>query len=99
MVAFTIDLRDGFENDLVIVSIDGDQVYRKTDVRTRYQISLADQIALDLPPGSRRIGISLPERDIDTTIDCDPQSTPYLGVSFERGKIVLTPATEAFGYL
>lgn len=99
MVALTIDLQEGFDDDEVVIVIDGCEVFRKMAVCTRYQISLADQVALDVRPGQKKVQVSLPQRNVRGEIELDPLMTPYLGVSFDQGRLLLKPTPEAFGYL
>ena len=96
---FVIDLQEGFEGDAVVVCLDGQEVFRKADVRTRYQISRAERIEFEAAPGSHAVEVSLPDKGIKQETVIDVELTPFLGVSLERGALVFKPSSEAFRYL
>ncbi len=99
MVALTVDLQEGFYGDQVVIAVDEREVFHKMDVRTRYQISLAEQVALEVQPGRHTVRVSLPGRQAAAEVEIDAEATPYLAVSFDQGRLLLDPAAEAFGYL
>lgn len=99
MISLAIDLQEGFDGTLVAVSLDGREVFRKEEVRTRYQVGLADRFELDVAPGDHRLRVSLPGRDLEAEVTFDAGETPYLGVSVERRAILIRPAAEPYRYL
>ena len=99
MVDLIIDFQEGFNNDQVAIRIDGDTVFRKKDVRTRNQIGFAEKVNLDVSAGRHVVGVSMPAHSAYGELEIDTDATPNLGVSFQNGTLVLTPAAEAFGYL
>lgn len=98
-MSLVIDLQEGFEGDKVVVSLDSREVFRKAEVRTRYQISRAESITLEATPGRHAVEVSLPDKDIAEAITIDVRATPFLGVSLERGALVLKPSSDPFRYL
>jgi len=98
-VDFVIDLQEGFEGDAVVICLDGQEVFRKADVRTRYQISRAEGIEIEAPPGRHAVEVSLPDKGIKQEIAVDLEATPFLGVSLERGALVFKPSNAAFRYV
>ncbi len=98
-MSLVIDLQEGFEGDAVVVCLDGREVFRKAEVRTRYQISRAESIKLEAVPGRTAVAVSLPDKGIKDEITIDVQATPFLGVSLEAGVLVFKPSSEFFRYL
>lgn len=96
---FVIDLQEGFDGDAVVVCLDGQEVFRKADVRTRYQISRAEGIEIEAAPGRHTVEVSLPDKGIKQETVIDLEVTPFLGVSLERGGLVFKPSSSAFRYI
>lgn len=99
MTTLAIDLRDGFFRDHVVVELDGREVFRREDLRTRTQVGLADSVKVETEPGERSVRVWLPDRNISAETTVDVERTPYLGVSLESGALVLRPAAQPYRYL
>ena len=99
LISLVIDLQEGFDGTPVAVTLDGREVFRKDDVRTRYQVGLADHIELDVAPGDHSVRVTLPDKDIEAERSFDATVTPYLGVSVEQTAIAIKPAAEPYRYL
>ncbi len=98
-MSLVIHLQEGFEGDLVVIRLDGQEVFRKAEVRTRYQISRAESIDIEAPPGRHAVEVSLPDKGIKQEIAVDLEATPFLGVSLERGALLFKPSNAAFRYV
>lgn len=98
MATMTIDLREGFDGDRVVIAVDGRTVFDKAGVRTRYQISLAERVTVQVGAGPHAVRVSLPDQGASDELDVDPAGTPYLGVTIEQGRPVLKPAAAEFRY-
>lgn len=100
MVLLHIALQEGFSNDSVGIQIDGQEVFQKTDIKTRNQIGFADSFDLNLPEGSVTVSISVPTRQASETITLRLKDPIYLGISLTReGKVIYRVSREPFGYL
>ena len=98
MIALTLDLQEGFEGDLVVIAVDGRELYRKSGIRTRLQIGLAERVRLDVEPGRHLLRVSLPGRNAQGERHFDAESEPVLAASLINGRIDIGPP-KAPGYL
>jgi hypothetical protein len=95
-----IALQEGFNDDDVIVRINGQEAYRRSGVTTRYQISYADSVEVDIEAGPAEIEVEVPSRATSVSQRLDAQHEVYLAVSLDRqGDITFgAPQTEPFRY-
>lgn len=98
MANLTIDLREGFDGDRVVIAVDGHTVFDKAGVRTRYQISLAERMTVDIGAGRHSVRVSLPDRHASDELEIDPAVTPFVGVTIEQGRPVLKATAAEFHY-
>lgn len=96
-----IDLRDGFKNDTVVITVDGREAYRKGGVSTRFQIGLAEQVKLDVADRLVvAVRIDVPSKSVSTQVEVNGVSPRYVGVSLTaEGAIECRQQDEPFGYL
>ena len=87
MPLLQIALEDGFDNDTVSIRIDGDEVFRKTAVTTRTQISLADSFEAEVGEGPVQLEVEVPSRGVRETITVDPRDRPFVAISLREGRI------------
>ena len=100
MARIHIALQEGFDGDEVVVRINGEDVYRRSGVTTRPQISLADSFARDVADGPATIEVRLPVRGASGSIAVDGVRPCHVGVSrTPAGRVVLRAQDEPFGYL
>jgi hypothetical protein len=97
----TVDLRDGFYRDEVILSVPGGAVLaRESGVTTRTQIGFARSIELPLPAAATRIRLEIPARGMQRDIDLPPARPLWIGISLrDDGEIEARIQQEPFGYL
>jgi hypothetical protein len=98
VIPLTLDLQEGFEGDQVVIAIDGHEQFRKSGIRTRLQIGLAERVRLDVEPGQHILNVSLPGRNTQGERRFDAASEPILAVSYVEGRIDIGPP-RAPGYL
>ena len=98
MSAVVIDLQDGFDGETVILQVDGNEVFRDTDVRTRYQIGLAHTVNLDLAPGPHLLSVALPNRALTATAEFDPGQTGNIGISRLDNRLDINLSDQPFLY-
>jgi hypothetical protein len=93
-----IALQEGFGGVPVSISVDGHEVYRKDDVRTRTQIGLADSVETTHDAGSATIEIRA--REAAATINPTLTGDLYLAVSLSpEGHIVHRSSAQPFRYM
>lgn len=94
-----VALQDGFENDNVIVEVNGKELYSKKDVQTDYRISFTDSFEVDETKKNCSVTIKLPEKGISGTMNINTDETPYLGISVLKGRLQFKKSDHPFGYL
>jgi hypothetical protein len=101
MDKITVDLRDGFHRDEVILSVPGRMVLaRESGVTTRTQLGLAKSIELRLPSAAVRIRLDVPTRRTQRDINIPPSRPLWIGISLrDDGEIEVRMQQEPFGYL
>ena len=92
MAELHVYLENGFDHDLVTISVDNEE-HTKSDVSTRYQVGLAalvelSGIELDAA-GTAIVRIALPERGVSAEKTVDPAATPYVRVDVTDGQLVV----------
>ena len=99
MPTLKIDLQEGFTGELVVLRINGQEVFRASP-KTRMQIGLADSRTFDLPPQEHLIELELPETDSTKILKVNLLQDRHIGVSLDQNKsISLKESLEPFGYL
>jgi hypothetical protein len=76
-----VGLHDGFAGDEVVVLVNGQEAYHKQDVQTRYQISRADELVVNVPGESATVNVTLPRRGISKDFQLDTNEPVWPGVS------------------
>lgn len=94
-----ISLEDGFEQDSVIVRVDGRQIYEQHGVTTRTQISLADRIETDVDGPRATVEVAVPTRDLAGSRSIEPGKDQAVGVSIRDGAIRFQVWDEPYGHL
>ena len=90
MAELHVYLENGFDHDLVTISVD-DEEHTKSEVSTRYQVGLAalvelSDVALN-DEGTALVRIALPERGLAAESTVDPAATPYVRVNVTDGQL------------
>ena len=91
-----VGLHDGFAGDEVIVVVNGQEVYHNDDVKTRTQISRADELVVTVEEKSTTVNVTLPRRGISKDFQLDSSEPVWLGVSVTsddrlEGRVTQTP--------
>jgi hypothetical protein len=79
MEKVTVGLRDGFNNDEVVISVNGKVVTRATGITTNPVVSFAKNIVVELPQYPSEIQIQIPSRDRSASATVG-SGTAYLAV-------------------
>lgn len=99
MVLLKIDLQDGFTDDLVIITVDGVEVYRREHVKTKLTLGYADSFTLDIPPGDAIVEVRLPSREIAQRIPIRLEESLSLGIFLDDGLVSHRLSRERFRYM
>jgi hypothetical protein len=94
----TIALQDGFENDSVVVRVDGEVVIQETGVRTDQRIGLAYAIDVPLPDRAVVIDVQVPTRSLRARHELSPATATSVGISLLDNQIVFRSSPTPFGY-
>ena len=101
MHALHIALQEGFAHDAVVVSIDGEPVYRAENISTRRPPGLAAFFYVTIVKGSHAVEVRTRKRGLPRylqTLDIDAET--WLGVSMRRdGQLDVHVATKPFNYM
>jgi len=76
MPTLQIDLEQGFDGDTVVVSADGEEVWRAEGVTTNLSSNVAAIAQVDVPEGAE-VEVAVPTRDLATS---ERIEKPYLVV-------------------
>ncbi len=95
-VTLGIDFHDGFENDTVVVIINGQEVFRQEYVNTSLQ-AYAATFKTEIKKGTTLIKIVIPTRNLDCARKDDMTHDTQLIVSIIGNEIECMRAPEAYG--
>ncbi len=98
MKALRIALQDGFEGDQVVVKVNGKEVFKQENVKTKRQIGKAASFEVEVEEGTANVEVSLPLKNLSETIAFKVSGEAYLGVSIAEGKIGHKVSSEPFRY-
>lgn len=108
MRSLIIALRDGFEDDTVVVRVSGHEVFNKSNVTTSLLKGYAGSLEVPLSTDEVSVEVNLPLRNISTRISSEDFSrfieqkdppTIYLGLSRRHGNIECAISDEPFRQL
>ena len=97
MATLNIALEEGFDNDRVIVSVNGKR-FERSGVSTKLQIGLAEQFETNVSDGTVTIDVDLPERPLHGSYKVDANGTVFVGISAEGQTIHFRHSSQTFGY-
>jgi hypothetical protein len=93
-----VDLQEGFANDLVIVRVNGTEVFRRAGVTTRLLLGYAEYFQVQVQQGSLDVEIVVPSRNLSRSASVRVSQESYLGVSIQDGEIEFSERDEPFSY-
>ena len=98
MATIRIALQDGFEDETVVISVNGKEVFNQKNVKTKRQIGKAASFDVEVEAGSSTVEISLPSKSLSESITLKVSGKAYLGVSVVNNRIVHRISSEPFHY-
>jgi len=91
--------QEGFEDDIVVVRIDGKEIYRKEHVTTRYQINYADSFELNVEEESVNVEILIPAKELSKKFSVKIANAVYVKVLVRKGEIKYYVSDKPLRYL
>ncbi len=98
MPTLGIDLQSGFEDDEVVISVNGEQRLHREGVNTRRVLGLAGSMRIELDAGAVAIDVNMPRRAVEKHLELDLQADTYVGLSLENDDVRVIVRDERFGY-
>ena len=87
MAVLNLYLTQGFQNDRVVVSVDGNKVFDGDGVTTEKLLGLAKQLKpVTIDGDTAHLEIALPEKGLSATIDADLSKGTHVPVAIENGQ-------------
>jgi hypothetical protein len=99
MPTLYIALEEGFENDVVVATVDGVERYRREGLLTKLQLGLADQFQTDVQYGQSTISVSVPLRNVSGATTLDVAGDLHVGISLAGNAIRFRTSSNTFGYV
>jgi len=88
MPSLNLYLTDGFDNDQVVVRVDGRKVFEADGVTTRKLLGLAKQLdPVPVAGNTARLDIELPKKGLSATISADLTQGSHVPVAIENGRL------------
>jgi hypothetical protein len=95
-----IALQDGFDQDTVVVRVNGQEVFNTPGVTTRLQLGVARAFVVDAPEGLIDLQIVLPLKNVSESLRLQVSHPLHVGFSVSRdGRLTHRLSSEPFGYL
>jgi hypothetical protein len=93
-----IDLQGGFDDDVVVVTVNGRELLRRQSVITKRVLGLAARTSFDLDDGRLEIEVSVPGRGLSTRLEAELSGELHLGVSLAADGVRIIVRHTPFGY-
>ncbi len=98
-VTLSVALQDGFEGDLVVVRVDGDEVFRESGVSSDLRIGLATSFEVTLNHFPAIVTVELPDRGLVGETRVEDEGTLHVGASVLDGEVRFRVSAQPFGYV
>lgn len=95
----SIALQDGFEEDLVVVRVNGDEVLRRPAVTTDIRIGLAYSFDVRAERLPADLVVEVPTRGVSGRTTVEASGPLYVGASVVGGAVQFRVSQNPFGYL
>lgn len=98
MISISIDLQDGFSDDIVVVQVNGQEIFNKKGVNTDYSLGRADSVETLVPEDSVEVAVAVPSKSLSDTVVIKAAAEIYLGVSIIDDRIVFRISDKMYRY-
>lgn len=95
----SVAFREGFEDDVVLVRVDGAEVFRQEAVTTDTRIGLAASFEVPVGEESMALEVEIPSQGLASRTTAEADGPLYLGISLVDGAIRFRVSEQPFGYL
>ena len=93
-------LQDGFNNDSVLITVNGKQRYHKSGITSNRVISLADSVDIPMESDTAVISVEVSSKQLIGTLTVQVTDTPYVAVNIQNGnRVEMILSKESFRYL
>lgn len=100
MTLLTIDLQDGFSDDVVTIKVNGREVLGEKRVSTEFQIGWAERLEVDTDEQRVVVDLSVPTQNLSKEVEIDLQGPTFVGFSIDPSDgIEVRVSSQPFGYL
>jgi hypothetical protein len=87
MAMLNLYLTEGFKDDRVVVSVDGNTVFDGSGITTKKLLGLAKQLGPVAVAGdTAQLAIALPEKGLSATIRADLSKGTHIPIALENGQ-------------
>ena len=94
-----IAFQEGFTGEAVTVRINGNEAYRKEQMKTKFQLGYAGSFEINVEEGPVKVEVLLPAQGLTETFEVQVSSSTFVGVSLDQDKIVHRISAQPFGYV
>jgi hypothetical protein len=95
-----VAFQEGFSGDQVVARLNGEEIFRKSGMKTRLQTGFADSVEVEAPDGPATLAIELPDRNISQSIPITVSGPTYVGISLSsNAQVTHKISQEPFGYV
>jgi hypothetical protein len=91
-----IQLHDGFQDDPVVIRLNGREVFRKAGVTSKRLTGVAETLELDTPAGPADVEIELPRRRLTEKVRVE-QGKDNIVFYVEEGRLMHRVSAAPFG--
>lgn len=96
----TIEFQEGFQNDTLVLRIDGIETMRHEHLTTRLQTGYAAAGAATVPAGRVVLDVDLPATGVSGQVVLDVQAPMWVGVNLDAGRVFRFKLSDSpFGYV
>ncbi len=81
MPSLHIDLQEGFEQDTVVIHVNGSEIFREDGVSTMLLLGFAQTLETPVSPGEVVIDIQVPSRSLESQIKLSIDADAFIGIS------------------
>ena len=100
MAILSIHLQEGFDDDLVIVRINGTETARRAQLKTQRLLGYAEIVELQKPKGGDiRLELSLPDRNLAASATIPGAGDTFVAANVADGRLQLAVRDQPFAYV
>jgi len=99
MPTLHLAFEDGFDDDTVVVRVDGREVTRRIGLRSSLATALAATEDAQVGSGAGEVAVAVSSRGLTATRKVDFTAEPHLAIAIRDGALVLRTSREPFVYM